>query len=311
MTTDTAPITVLIVENDANALHTMRDYMVRAGFQTRAATDGWEALKRIKDGPVDIVIAELELGDIDGSGLREKMLLNPGTRDTPFLYIIPQDKTDVLVRALRSGVDDCITKPFDPVVLVARVQAAIERRQTYEQVVRIDPLTRLLNRPTFEKEIRDELLRIERYKRYAAFVLIDIDGLADINVEGGVALGDLLLTCLAGVILSSIRHVDIAGRTRGQEFIVCLPETDEPGAEILTRRIQKQLEGIADAVANVGLSFCSGIVSAPKDGVAWDVLKPRLDEALRHAKDRGKGSLCVWGKDISESEKTAQTITEI
>lgn len=304
-------VTVLIVEDDANILNTMRDYLTRAHFQIRSAGNGWEALKRVKDGPVDLIISELAVGDMDGSGLREKLLLNPGTRDIPFLYIIPQEKTDSLVRALRSGVDDCITKPFDPVVLVARVQATIERRRAYEQVVRIDPLTRLLNRLTLEKEILDELNRIERYKRFASFVLMDVDSFANVNTENGIAMGDLMLTCLAGVILSSIRHVDIAGRRHGEEFILCLPETDENGAEILTKRIQKQLSAIAEAMANLKITVSCAIVSTPKDGITWDVLSSRLEETLRHAKDHSDGRISIWGRDVSESKKTQQNVSEI
>jgi diguanylate cyclase (GGDEF)-like protein len=299
MPNDIGPQAILVVEEEANTLNIIRDYMSRAGFQVRTAGNGWEALKRVKDGPVDLVISELEIGDMDGSGLRERLLLNPSTREIPFLCLVPQDKTDVLVKALRSGVDDCITKPFDPVVLVARVQAALERRRTYENMVRIDPLTRLLNRPTFEKEIAEELKRVERYKRIASFVLVDIDDFSEVNTENGVALGDLLLTCLAGVILSSIRSLDLAGRVHGGKFVLCLPETDGPGAETLTRRMQAQLGSIADTVANFTITFSCGIVSAPEDGISWEDLHTRLQETVQAAKAQGKGKIVVRDRDAS------------
>jgi len=299
MPSDIGQQAILVVEDEANTLNIIREYMSRAGFQVRTAGNGWEALKRVKDGPVDLVISELEIGDMDGSGLRERLLLNPSTREIPFLCLVPQDKTDVLVKALRSGVDDCITKPFDPVVLVARVQAALDRRRTYENMVRIDPLTRLLNRPTFEKEITEELKRVERYKRIASFVLVDIDDFAEVNTENGVALGDLLLTCLAGVILSSIRSMDLAGTVHGGKFVLCLPETDLRGAETLIRRMQAQLGAIADTVANFTITFSCGIVSAPEDGTSWEDLHARLQETVQAAKAQGKGMIVVRGRGAS------------
>jgi diguanylate cyclase (GGDEF)-like protein len=291
--------TVLVVEDDANTLHLMRDYLSRASFRVRTAPDGWEALKRLKDGPVDIVVSEHAVTDMDGARLREKCMLNPATRDIPFLFLIDGTQTDSHVRALRSGVDDCIVKPFDPVVLVAHVQAVIERRRSYEEMVRVDPLTRLLNRPALEKELEEELRRVARYRREASLVLIDIDAFTDVNTEGGVAMGDLLLTCLAGVILTNIRVMDIAGRFQGGKFIIFLPETGREGATILTRRIQKQLGTIANAVAGFELTFSASIMALPEDGDDIDTVLPRLEQALTQAKEEvGRGAVYHWGRGV-------------
>jgi diguanylate cyclase (GGDEF)-like protein len=289
---------VLIVEDDANTLHLMRDYLSRANFRVRTAPDGWEALKRLKDGPVDIVVSEHSVADMDGARLREKCMLNPVTRDIPFLFLIDGGQTESHVRALRSGVDDCLIKPFDPVILVAHVQAVIERRRAYEEMVRVDPLTRLLNRPALEKELAEELLRVMRYKRVASLVLIDIDAFTEVNAESGVAMGDLLLTCLSGVILTNIRAMDIAGRYHGGQFILFLPETPLEGATILTRRIQEQLATIANAVAGFQLTFTAAMVALPKDGDNIDVVLPRLDQALHQAKEEFQegGVLYHWGE---------------
>jgi two-component system, cell cycle response regulator len=294
-----APV-VLIVEDDAIALHSMRDYLTRAGFSVRSAGNGWAAIKCLKDGPIDLVIAELSICESDGCNLREKLMLNPGTRDIPFFFLVPQERTDIQVRALRSGVDDCITKPFDPVVLVARVQAVLERRKAYEEMVRVDPLTRLLNRRTLEKEIQEELTRVRRYKRAASLVLMDVDDFATVNTEAGVEMGDLLLTCLAGVILTSVRMMDKAGRYRGESFMLFLPETDDLGAEILTKRIQEKMTALADTLAGFKLDFSCGIVNSPRDGEDWSELQGRLEQALMIAKQNKKGSVVLWGRDVTE-----------
>lgn len=291
---------VLIVEDDANALHLMRDYLSRANFRVRSASDGWEALKRLKDGPVDIVISEHAVTDMDGARLREKCMMNPVTRDIPFLFLVDGNHTENHVRALRSGVDDCLVKPFDPVILVAHAQAVIERRRSYEEMVRVDPLTRLLNRPALEKDLAEELLRVVRYKREASLVLIDIDSFAEVNSESGVAMGDLLLTCLSGVVLTNIRGMDIAGRYQGGQFILFLPETPLPGAVILTQRIQKQLGVIASAVAGFELTFSASLMALPEDGDDIEVVLPRLEQALQQAKaeNAGGGTIFHWGKGV-------------
>jgi len=297
--------TILIVEEDANSLHVMRDYLARANFQVRVAANGWEALKRIKDASVDLVISELNIADMDGCSLREKLLLDPQMRDIPFLFLVSGQKPEVLIHALRSGVDDCITKPFDPIVLVARVQAVIERRLAYERMVRVDPLTRLLNRPTLESEIAGELSRVTRYGRFGSMVLIGVDNFEQVNTEAGFAMGDLLLTCLSGVVLTSIRNVDIAGRYHSEETLLYLPETEAAGAEAFTRRIQEQLAAIADNVAGYELTFTSGIVSAPEDGTDLQLLLQHLEGALQHAKQNKGSSIAVWRRDVPEALKQA------
>lgn len=298
--------TVLIIEDDANDLHAMQNFLLRAEFNVRTANSGWDALKRIKDSPVDIIVSNAAVAEADGSNLREKLMLNPQTRDIPFCYLTPKDRPDILVNALRSGVDECIAKPFDPVVLVARIQAVIERRHAYERMTRIDPLTRLLNRFTLEDEVRCELNRVVRYKRFASIVLIDIDHFAAVNTEAGIAMGDLLLTCLSGVILTNIREMDIAGRSHGEAFFVFLPETNVEGAELFVRRIQTKLNSVSDVVAGMPLSFSCGIVGAPEDGAEYDLLLARVEEALKHAKKTGNGTISMWRRDVAGSANQAE-----
>lgn len=291
---------VLIVEDDPNATNIMRDYLSRANFEVRVAANGWEAIKRVRDGSVDAVVSEVTISDMDGASLREKCMLNPDSRDVPFLFLVNPKDTERHVRALRSGVDDCIVKPIDPVVLVARVQAVLERRRAYAEMVRVDPLTRMLNRHTLERELDTELGRVGRYNRFGSALLIDVDHFQEVNQENGVAMGDLLLTCLSGVILTNIRNIDLAGRYRGQEFLLYLPETSMEGAKVLASRMQERLRAIADSVAAVPLTFTCGIASAPEHGVRFSAILENLQETVRAGKLHGAGQihLCSAGAAV-------------
>lgn len=298
---DQGKSTVLVVESDAITLNMTRDYLTRAGFDVTVAASGWEALKVLKRQHIDVVVSELDVSDMDGCSLREKCMLNPETRDMPFIFMVPEGKTDVQVRALRAGVDDLLTKPFDPIVMVARVQAVLVRRKTYEQMVRIDPLTRMLNRTTLQDEVHHELLRIRRYKRHASLVLLDIDRFDEVNQEAGTAMGDLMLTCLSGVILTSIRTVDVAGRYAGQRFMLFLPETEPDGARHLAHRMQEQLTSIADSVAAYPLTFTCGIVGVNGNGEeGLEGVLRFAEEALVKAKEAGPGTLAVHGETTQD-----------
>lgn len=293
---------LLLVEDDASILHTSREYLSRAGFSVSVAASGWDALKALKLQPVDLIISELLLTDMDGSSLREKCLLNPETRDVPFLFIVPTEQPDVQVRALRTGVDDVISRPFDPIVLVARTQAVLARRQTYQELVRVDPLTRLLNRQSFDAELDAEIGRAKRYGRTGTLVLIDVDAFAKVNEESGVPLGDMMLASLSYVVLSNIRNIDLAGRYRGEKLVLYLPETPLEGAEFLAQRIQERLKNIADTVAGYPLTFTCGIVSAPLNGHTGDQLASLALRLARASKKTGPGKVSVLGRDFQEAD---------
>ncbi len=292
--------TILIVEAEPDTLKSIEDYLGRAGYDTRTATNGWEAIKCLKDGNMDLVISDASLADADGASLREKFLLNPGMRDVPFLYLVDEDHPERQIPGLRNGVDDYVRKPCDPVVLVARVQASIERRRIYEEMVRVDPLTRLLNRPTLENEINEELERVRRYNRFASLVLIDLDDFNRINVEQGQAMGDLLLTCLSGIIMTNMRNIDIAGRYRGEKFMLYLPETRESGAYTLVDRIQDRFRKVSDAMTGLDITFSSGIVETPRDSTDLDQLCSYAEDAARLAKEESRGKIILWAKEIGE-----------
>jgi diguanylate cyclase (GGDEF)-like protein len=283
-----------VIENDTESFLAIREHLARSGFRVQSVANGWEALKHVKDAPVDVVISELTISDMDGCSLREKLLLDPSTRDVPFVFLVPEGQSGKQVGVLRLGVDDCISKPFDPVAVAARVQAVVARRRAYEEMIRVDPLTRLLNRPSVDREIEDELVRAERYERFGSLALLDLDDFARVNAEYGQAMGDLLLTGLGGVVLTDVRRMDIAGRHRGEKFVVYLPETRKQGAATVLRRISDRFALVADTVAGLHATFSVGIVEVPTDGTELPVLLARAEEAVREAKQRGAGQVVLW-----------------
>ncbi|MBI5092861.1 MAG: diguanylate cyclase [Candidatus Hydrogenedentes bacterium] len=290
---------VLVVENDANSLHLIRYHLSKGGFQIRSTSNGWEALKRLKDGPVDLILSEVTIPDMDGFTLRERMLLDPGTRDIPFLFLTADTQPDKQVRALRIGVDDYITKPFDPIVLVARVQAVIERHRVHDEMVRFDPLTHLLNRASLELRVTEDLSRLERYQRYATLITLDLDGFARLNAEHGNSMGDLLLTCLAGMITTSIRTMDFAGRYSGAQCVLYLPETHPDGAKVLLERLQVQFGKACEAITSTLVTFSAGIVEAPTCGARFDVLCSRACQAMQLAKHRDTDKIVIWTAELA------------
>lgn len=102
-----------------------------------------------------------------------------------------------------------------------------------------DDLTGLLNQSGFMKKIEEEFYRSQRYNNTFSVLMIDSDNLKLINDTYGHKYGSLVITSIAEVIKSNIRRTDFAARYGGDEFILCLVETDINGANEVAERIIK------------------------------------------------------------------------
>ena len=172
-------------------------------------------------------------------------------------------------------------------VLVAECVVAYFDRATAELAdqARRDPLTELLNHAAFGVAVEEELYRARRYERGLTLVYIDVDAFKSINDELGHPEGDRVLRRVAGLLTESLRGSDLAGRVGGDEFAVCLIESDiETGGRFLARLHDLIDEEAAGGRLPEGFSVSAGLASYPQDAVAADALFRLADERLYETK---------------------------
>ena len=100
-----------------------------------------------------------------------------------------------------------------------------------------DALTGLSNRYAFHLRLRDEWRRSQRYRAPLALLLIDVDGLKQVNDEQGHEAGDRVLRDVAGAIRHTLRGTDIGARWGGDEFAIIAPNTGSTAARRLGQRL--------------------------------------------------------------------------
>lgn len=105
-----------------------------------------------------------------------------------------------------------------------------------------DSLTGIANRRTFDEALRRELARQNRHGTSISVVLVDLDGLKDINDSFGHAAGDKAIIAAARALEESLRGCDLVARLGGDEFGVLLPDTEPVGAYIVAERLRLSVE---------------------------------------------------------------------
>lgn len=118
----------------------------------------------------------------------------------------------------------------------------MERLHELEDLASRDELTGLYNRRHFYGTLRAEVEKAQVSKESLAVLLIDIDGLKQINDEYGHSVGDVIIANVAQAIQNQTRSTDLAARLGGDEFGVVMPGTDKRGAFTLATRLWDDLE---------------------------------------------------------------------
>ena len=170
---------------------------------------------------------------------------------------------------------------------------AREQRRSREAAIRlstIDSLTGLFNRAFFFAAVEREIQRSSRSGRQFGLLMMDLDGLKEINDRFGHFQGDQVLKAVSQVIRSGVRRIDIAARYGGDEFVVLLPETEPTGAYVLAEKIRQGVAdlGVSASGVEVRTSLSIGAVAYPDDGMTVDDLLISADRAMYVSKNQGK-----------------------
>ncbi len=166
---------VLIVDDDADTSELLARRLGRLGYSTLTAGDGAQALDVLRSHPVDLVLLDLQMPVLDGFGVLERRRGDEQLRDIPFVMISSLDDVGSVVRCIEMGAEDYLPKPFDPVLLKARLGSCLERKRLRDQERKLVQQLAEWN-STLEVRARDqaeEMARLSRLRRFLSPQLAD------------------------------------------------------------------------------------------------------------------------------------------
>jgi signal transduction histidine kinase len=123
--TNTGKGRILIVDDEMLNRTLLATNLQESGYTVETAEDGQQALQMLRAQPVDAVLLDLIMPKMDGYQVLAEMKQDAVLRRTPVIVISSTDEMDSIVRCIEMGATDYLTKPFDPVLLHARIRGSL------------------------------------------------------------------------------------------------------------------------------------------------------------------------------------------
>lgn len=224
---------ILIVEDAFEIADILSAYLAHSGMRSVHATNGLQALSLQESMTPDLILLDIHMPKMDGWQVLAKLRQ---TSQTPIIMLTAMDQDIDKLKALRTGADDYVIKPFNPAEVVARVQAVLRRTHAAQQKalpkrLRVDP---------FEVDFESHEITISRSGQQKV----------------------LPLTLTEFKLLTHLLSSPKRAFTRGELLEACLPEGDalERTVDSHVSKIRKKLEnvgidGIPAGVRGVGYRF--------------------------------------------------------
>jgi adenylate cyclase len=120
---------ILVVDDMEANRELLSRRLGRDGHAVSVAIDGHSALELIGKTEFDLILLDLMMPDINGYDVLRRLKDDPAARHVPVIMISALDEIDSIVRCIEAGAEDYVSKPFDPVLLAARIDASLERKR--------------------------------------------------------------------------------------------------------------------------------------------------------------------------------------
>ena len=159
-------IKILIVEDEAPISNLISMSLEKAGYQCECVFDGMEAADRLEEEHYDLVLLDIMLPKVDGYELME--YIQP--MGIPVIFLTAKSNVEDTVKGLEMGAEDYLTKPFEIVELLARVEVVLRRYDKNEQYLRVGDVEVNTRSRTVKKDKKLVQLTNKEYELLLMFI---------------------------------------------------------------------------------------------------------------------------------------------
>lgn len=298
------PLGILVVEDEQDIREMVALMVQGMGHTVYTAVNGREALAQINQTPVDIVLLDLMMPEMDGFEFCQALRADDSLPDLHIIITSAKEALEDKVKGLELGAADYLTKPFSLTELRARIRVGEritrsqkdlkEQKVLLERLAREDKLTGLYNRRHFEERAVEECNRAQRYDRPLSLLLCDLDHFKQVNDQYGHGVGDTVLQQVGETIHQCCRTSDLTARFGGEEFTVMLTETGLEEAQRVAERLCAAIRVLTftQPSGQFHVTMSIGVAEVGPTQTLEELLK-EADEALYAAKRTGRNRVVL------------------
>ncbi len=258
---------ILVVDDDPIIRKLLSRALTADGHEVRLADNGAHALEQLEQAPSDVVLLDIVMPGMDGIEVLDRIKTDPRLHNLPVIMISGLDDYDSVVRCIESGAEDYLPKPFDPVLLRARIAGGLNKRRIHELE---------------QSRIRDT------FARFLPESMVDqvvVSANSDIRLGGVRLVGTALFTDLRG-------FTSFAEKSSPDEVI-----------EVLNRYLGEMSDAVLDHGGTLVAYMGDGLMAVFGAPVESD---DHADRALRAAREMLRDRLPRFNEWLSANGKRKQ-----
>ncbi len=315
---------IIVVDDDTANLQMAGHILSKNNMRVTALKSGKLLLDYIRDkGIPDLILLDIKMPEMDGFEtlkLLRAMEREKGLGETPVIFLTADEDTNTESRGFEMGVSDYIRKPFNPEVLLRRIDNIVSKQKemiSLKNEANTDKLTGFLNKAATGTVLSSVCTSVN-----GCLMMIDLDSFKLVNDIYGHEMGDKVLISFANIIKDIVPEGSKCGRIGGDEFVSFAAgvDTEEQVAEI-TKLLNEKLTASAKELMgpdmSIPLGASVGAVFVPRHGNDYNSLLKFADKSLYSVKKNGKHGYSLFcaesftEDEMNVTELDIQSLSEI
>jgi adenylate cyclase len=172
---------ILVVDDNAANREMLSRRLARVGHRVQVVANGLDALALLRQQPIDLVLLDVLMPEMSGYEVLQRLTADEALREIPVVMISALDEMDSVVRCIELGAEDYLPKPFDPVLLRARIGACLEKKRLRDrEATHLRELAEWNQK--LEQRVKEQVALLDRLGRLKRFFSPQ---LAELIVAGG------------------------------------------------------------------------------------------------------------------------------
>ena len=303
---------IIVVDDDTANLKMAGHILSKNNMRVTALKSGSSFLEYVNEnGMPDLVLLDIKMPVMDGFetlGRLRQIENQKGLMKTPVIFLTADEDVDTETRGFEVGVSDFIRKPFNPDVLLRRIDNIMSNSQEMHELkseATLDKLTGFLNKSAAAVELSKMCS-----EKTGCLMMIDLDSFKLVNDIYGHAMGDKVLKACADIIKNAVPEGSKFGRLGGDEFAAFATgvSSEQAVADIaakINEEIGKSAKVLMGEDVSIPLGASVGGIFVPRYGNDYSSLIKLADKSLYIVKKNGKHGYGLHSDDHDEGQETS------